>query len=62
MGVGFLKTCLNLNRKEEELKKRIIALDDTYTGDDIHSINALLFITSMVMLVMMTIARIGGLV
>ena len=44
------------------MKKRIIALDDTYTGDDIHSINALLFITSMVMLVMMTIARIGGLV
>lgn len=62
MGVGFLKTCLNLNRKEEEMKKRIIALDDTYTSDDIHSINALLFIASMVMLVMMTIARIGGLV
>lgn len=62
MGVGFLKTCLNLNRKEEEMKKRIIALDDTYTSDDIHSINALLFITSMIMLVMMTIARIGGLV
>lgn len=62
MGVGFLKTCLNLNRKEEEMKKRIIALDDTYTSDDIHSINALLFITSMIMLVMMTIARIGGVV
>ena len=62
MGVGFLKTCLNLNRKEEEMKKRIIALDDTYTSDDIHSINALLFITSMIMLVMMTIARIGGIV
>lgn len=57
-----LKTCLNLNRKEEEMKKRIIALDDTYTSEDIHSINALLFITSMIMLVMMTIARIGGLV
>lgn len=42
------------------MKKRIIALDDTYTSDDIHSINALLFITSMIMLVMMTIARIGG--
>lgn len=62
MGVGFLKTCLNLNRKEEEMKKRIIALDDTYTSDDIHNINTLLFIASMVMLVMMTIARIGGLV
>lgn len=58
----FIKTCLNLNRKEEEMKKRIIALDDTYTSDDIRSINALLFIASMVMLVMMTIARIGGLV
>lgn len=44
------------------MKKRIIALDDTYTSDDIHNINALLFIASMVMLVMMTIARIGGLV
>lgn len=44
------------------MKKRIIALDDTYTSDDIHSINALLFITSMIMLIMMTIARIGGLV
>ena len=37
-------------------------LDDSYTQEDIESINALLFITSMIMLVMMTIARIGGLV
>lgn len=37
-------------------------LDDSYTKEDIENINALLFITSMIMLVMMTIARIGGLV
>ena len=37
-------------------------LDDSYTKEDIRNINALLFIASMVMLVMMTIARIGGLV
>lgn len=37
-------------------------LDDSYTKEDIHNINVLLFITSMIMLVMMTIARIGGLV
>lgn len=36
-------------------------LDDTYTSEDIRNINAMLFIASMIMLVMMTIARIGGL-
>ena len=37
-------------------------LDDSYTKEDIDNINVLLFITSLIMLVMMTIARIGGLV
>lgn len=44
------------------MKKRIIALDDTYTSDDIHNINALLFITSMIMTAMFAVAQIGGLI
>ena len=47
-------------RKEEEMKKRIIALDDTYTSDDIRSINALLFITSMIMFALALVAQLMG--
>lgn len=42
------------------MKKRIIALDDTYTSDDIRSINALLFITSMIMFALALVAQLMG--
>lgn len=37
-------------------------LDDSYTQEDIDSINVLLFITSLIMTAMFAVAQIGGLI
>ena len=38
-----------------------IKFDDTYTDDDVRTINALMFITSLIMMAMFGIAQMGGL-
>ena len=38
-----------------------IEFTDTYTDEDVEALNLLTFITSMIMLIVCTIAKIGGL-
>ena len=40
---------------------KIIKFVDTYTDEDVETLNLLTFITSMIMLIVCTIAKIGGL-